>query len=532
MAYALQSTCESEDVALIGNGVVWKIEGNQMYSNEGSKGQILIQWNAQAAADETFTLNWGSHSIIFTAKATPDNSGTQFKSTSGDPMATWILETIEYLQKNYYLLKDFEIEVGPSSEIIAFTTREKGDEYTLLYSDETVNITEFSQVDGADKTMEDFYEYVVMIYMLIGANYVKIGEDSAVPDSDQIAYFDIADWFNQYLISSFTYPDGNDMIIERAEMTQKYKLLFCERYGNPPEAKEVWGAALSPKDVAVGGISKDARGILNDNGNKFTDEWSEKFLTWFPRGTKTISPYSVSPYMINKLYFLAQVEYVDAKLVSKAKTHAGFDTAWETVEQQTLNATQIVECITSWNKVFDKAGFAGVYTDYKEYQVKFVDSGGVYLTETFEYSIDYKNYENERVFLFRNSLGVYESLRTLGQQQDNLEYDRMYVNNILDYDYGADNRKKKTIDVVEREVFKANSGWIKKEWLNAWRDFLRSDDVYIDLAQFERFEIKKLTPIIVTSTKVFRSKDFEYQYYIEFEYVMDEDSYYSNALEL
>lgn len=528
MAYALFSTRISDAIAQIGNGVVWKIQGNQMYSDDGANGQILIQWNAQAAVDEVFTLKWGSHSIVFTAKAVPDHSGTQFHSTSGAPMATWVLQIIDDLKKNYLLLKDFVIEVGPSPEIIAFTAREKGDEYTILYSDASVNITEFFQFDGVDQTIEDFYEYVVMIYMLIGANYVKIGEDSAVPDADQIAHFDVADWFKKYLVSSYTYPDGNDMVIEWPEMTQKYKIYFCERYGNPPKSKEVWGAVLASKDVAVGGISKDLRGILNDNGKEFFTEWDEKFLTWQPRRSKI-----VSSYMINKLYFLADQEYVNAKLVAKAIGAGGAPTAWETVETQTLNAIQIVECIVSWKKIFDKAGFAGVYTDYKSYDVKIVTSADVAITETFTYNIDFKEYENARVFLYKNSLGVYESLRCLGVQIDNLEYDRVHVNKILGYEYSASDRKKKTINVVETEKFKANSGWIKEdEWLEAWRDFLLSDDVFIDTDIFARFELKKLTPIVVISKKVFKHRDWDYQWFIEFEYVKDDDSFYSNALEM
>jgi hypothetical protein len=136
-----------------------------------------------------------------------------------------------------------------------------------------------------------------------------------------------------------------------------------------------------------------------------------------------------------------------------------------------------------------------------------------------EFRIDPLHQDNERVFLFLNSLGAYETLRTTGVH----EKENLISHTIVelakeegDISYSAEANHESFLE----ENYKANTGWISKsevDWVNDW---LTSTERYL-------FDDYRLIEVLVTSTRVFQHRDDTMLYFVEFEYKVSRKAGYS-----
>jgi len=133
------------------------------------------------------------------------------------------------------------------------------------------------------------------------------------------------------------------------------------------------------------------------------------------------------------------------------------------------------------------------------------------ISEIRTYRIDFTPYENQRYFLFLNSLGGYDTFRTTGQVTDLLNYERTSVNKVLGSDFTEMNHQTAPSFISEIKTFKAHTGWLSREDITWVRDFLLSKQIY-------QIRYNKLIPIIITSTQAQQFVDQETLYSIEFEY--------------
>jgi hypothetical protein len=146
------------------------------------------------------------------------------------------------------------------------------------------------------------------------------------------------------------------------------------------------------------------------------------------------------------------------------------------------------------------------------------------ISEIRTYYMDYTTCENPRYFLFLNSLGGYDTLRTTGNQEDTLEYDRVSISKILSIDFTETNHETATGFVSESMFYKANTGWRTREEVSWLRDFFLSKQVFL-------LNVNKLVPVVVTTTQARHRIDKENLYFLEFEYRRSYTSqYYSREI--
>ncbi|HPS39721.1 MAG TPA: FISUMP domain-containing protein, partial [Candidatus Cloacimonadota bacterium] len=143
---------------------------------------------------------------------------------------------------------------------------------------------------------------------------------------------------------------------------------------------------------------------------------------------------------------------------------------------------------------------------------------------------DYTHYEHTRYFMFKNSFGVFEVLRTTGLMTTVDDYSRQSASAQVEYDYETDEREEKSIQNIEQQKFKVAAGWLSKfadatQYRNWLRDFSLSKEVYL-------VDGEVLKPIELTDTSLDHSKDRDTLATFSFEFINAfTDEYYSESEE-
>lgn len=501
-------------VSLVGNDILFKINTDNQFSAEGTKAVLILDWATGDAAGEKFNLAWGDKLVEFTADATPDESGTQYIRYVSGSLSTWKASLVDYYKANYELSQDFIIEYVISTDKIKLTAREKGTDYSLTLDADTSGVSATTNTSGTDAALRDFYQIICRIW-LNGPSLIYpilLGEDRLTPDEDGYVRFKIQEYLKPEITALFSYPEDNSsLVIERDgpySMVKQFYIEYGETYDNV--VYKLFSTLLAIKYAIGGKISIQKEAALNDMDLTFFDELeaTRMFLSWHPAG-KTISKWQPE-----KLYYLlleeraaiwvfAHITYTDGSTTTKTLYTA-------TVDQYTMLEIccgHDIMCLQYESKDVD-------------YYTVYVSTHAGVISESRTFVIDYEYREFEKVFLFKNSLGVYETLRTTGVHEKENQFEHnLYEKGITNGDLNY--YEEANLESFMEETFKANSGWITKEELDWTNDFIMSTERYI----IENYQLFK---ILVTSKKVFQHKDDEYLYSIEFEFKKSAQAAYSN----
>jgi hypothetical protein len=131
-----------------------------------------------------------------------------------------------------------------------------------------------------------------------------------------------------------------------------------------------------------------------------------------------------------------------------------------------------------------KVGYEGLNDETLEkIEVYIENENGVIISETRTFIIDYSHYEHTRYFIFRNSLGAYEVLRTTGLITKSDDYARDVANIDIDSDFTSLDREDISVGNSEQQKFSLAIGWLNRyaepeEFRNWLRDFALSKEVY------------------------------------------------------
>lgn len=503
-------------VALAGNPILFKLSSNNRVETAGQLAILVLTFSATADVDDTFTLAWGSISITFTCKAAPDDSGKQFQDDTVEANLTdWVALLVTYLQANYYLNKYFEIT--PAAAVLTITSKEKLANKTLTFSKVGTPCTETSNQSGIDLEYRPDFKLGVQTLISEDSDYRQVSEDLQPLDENDEVYFDVHKPLKPELSEDFKFPEASDtIIIARDLICREYKIKYFERYGSTPENKKV--ASSGTFYVLNGGISFLQEAIYNRLESNFWAKlsYNQYFLTWQPL-IKTIDKWQVE-----KLYFLVQGSHSSLKL--KIKIYYNDETSTSTVTKTTISSPvqyQVYEiCLT--NNILQLSGWD--QENIEKIEVWFDDQADQRVSEIRTFIYDYNYYENARYFMFLNSLGGRDTIRTTGQGINNLEYDRAEINKVLNFDFTEKDRQISQLKPTERKTYKVNTGWKTEDDIEWLRDLLLSTDVHQIIAG-------KLVPINITSKKVFQKKDNDKLFFLELEYKRAfSDNYYTKEL--
>jgi len=506
------------DVGLAGNPLVWIINTDNQYSAAGDNAELWIKVLLPTTAGETFGIAWDTHDITFTCADPLDDSGKQF--LPGATVNESAAKIADALEDNYYINKDFEITYG-GADTVTIVAREKGVQYSITYDGGTISSTP-TLVAGQDQVLRDYYELGINLWFHNGTEYVKVGEDRLPPDSDGNAEFDVSHRLYAELqaiatkdaILHFPDPAAVFFAYEQTELNRLYYIEYYEIYGDPPEAKLM--TIPTTKYAFFGGLSKKFFGLLNDNSaNYFTNTNVKRWLDMLPNNK--IVEYSE----FTRLYWRSDRSYTNGKVKVKIY-HSDTGTTEYTLQTITFTAQSVYEVICTLEKIATTLGIANPENIYR-FDIYLTNSVDTLITTTKSFFVDSKTYEHNRYFLYRNSLGVFGTIRTTGEAIEYAEYDREMTEKYLDYDHGSDAWQEDTIEVQKQDVKKVNTGWSNLAFDDpsgvqcVWAEFLISDEVY-EIKQTSTYSNNYLIAINILSKKVLMHKDNQYLKAVEFEY--------------
>jgi hypothetical protein len=351
-----------------------------------------------------------------------------------------------------------------------------------------------------------------------------LAEDLKSVDANGDAIFDIAEILESVCESNFAFPVDVLYSIIRDKVTRPYFVRYYEAYGNPFIARKLHTSPLT--FCCTGGIPPWKQpAFYHEIQNFFTffNSNNMNFLTWLTEKKADLNSEERLYLMIDK------DEDCDVYYHVKAYYNNGTE---EDIYPDTRLTTDIRPAV--FGDVFEicvgyKNLNLGSLCTYPEnliaWEIRPVINGeenGTYVASTFRFNLDRRIYPNTRYFMFKNSLGAFESVIFTGEAILESAITRTQWNNseLSLYEETYRERKQRTDQYVEK--MKASTGWItvaEREWL---RELLMSEEVY-ELKNNARY------PVIITSDKVEICKDNVYLYAlsIEYEYTYMENIYQS-----
>lgn len=481
------------DVVLAGNTIPLKFQASEnLIASEGEKAKIILTWTAVALAGEYFDLLLAGETIRFTCASAPDKSGDQFHDNSeGGSLSEWVALLAGDLEKNYFIARYYNISLSGTE--ITIEAKQKGTVYSMEFTAGTGIDCSANEIDknGADMELTPFYTIAVLLYV----STEFIAEILINPDDDGVAETDIRKLLEPYVENEFTWPESDtDFAFNQANGIKSWHFLYGERWGDGEYS------AMQRSDnyyVISGGVSWMQVAKYNYDNTSFWAKllYNLYFLSWAP-----LIRY-IGPEEPVKLYFLNHSGASTLQL--KALLYTAESSSEITVESVADVADKaIYEFVLSPAKV----GYTGL-SDQTLVKIEtwIEDETDSRISEIRTFVFDYNFYGNTRYFIFRNSLGVYEILRTTGLMNRTDNYNRETGRLTNDIDYTAHNREDLSIANIEQQRFTVAMGWLNQygeadEYRNWLRDFALSKEVYY-------IDGMTLKPIRLTGSSFDRGKD-------------------------
>lgn len=500
----------------------WKVTGGNAASTEGVAGDRWFSILVNPVADDIFVVTWPLDEVEFTFKATPDDSGFQLSLKSGgQTQQEFIDQVIEELSANFTIFSNFIVARRTTNPLmITLTARETGSNYVLTYSETgTMNISQGVDVVAVDEVLLDYYKIGAMIFD--SSDNILASDTISLDDNDE-ALFDFGEVVKAELLSEFTKEGdvGSTMLREDLNMCQGFYVKYYEFYGDPPTAKIL--NKSNTRCCLNGGISKWQQSIFNDEGDSFYELLEDQmpFLTFQPR-EKTVA------YLQQERLYLLLTNTATSRVNLYA--NAAWTDGSATLSQFIGSANpsiyySVFELICSPEKIRDY--FSGTKT-LKSFDVRlYDDTTGLPVSEFFNYIIDYNYYSNNRFFIFRNSLGTFDTIRTTGETIKNAADKFQLLSSFLDVDFGTTDHQNNRDRAEEVISYKANTGWLKdRQTADYMRELFLSEEVY-EIIQDHLMPIR----IISNKARIFEDNEFGYNIDFEFEQAYT-NKYYSNIQE-
>jgi len=440
-----------DPVVLAGNPVKFAFDPDDETSGSNVKASQYLTFTNQPTAGQTFTVSVlnGAYELVFTADATPDNSGNQFPSGSGAATNLYILSVKSWIEKNFLIANYYDVSVVVTALVL--TAKEYGSEYDLEFLSHDFTGSTSAITSGSTPILNDFFAVHALLYGYINSAWEKINEDRVTPDADGLTIFDFSDVLISKLeainenVLNCQYPDapGNDFLTLRNDLRLKFKIAYSELYGAPP-VPEYINKESSEYYALPGGLSKAMLAYFNAEASSFYEYLTQEhnFLTWQPE-TNT---YHYEQFV--RLYYFNLFTTASIKLIAKAY-YSDNTTSTQTVETYSGSSKydlfEVVASILELYDLFEALIPAG--ETITKYEVYLTDLAGVRISNKIYLKIDYTDHEATRYFLYKNSFGVYETIYTTGSGLKYTSYEKLSIEKFLGLDYTNLQHESALVDV-------------------------------------------------------------------------------------
>ncbi|HBZ67609.1 MAG TPA: hypothetical protein DEO70_12295 [Bacteroidales bacterium] len=450
-------------------------------------------------------LQWNgiTERIYFDGLNTSGNSCTKLTTTNAQ---IWTRDHLaEALRSNYNIVHDFDVNVTTNNSLTLTTRNKQATGLTIIQrTGYNPGMWFYVNNQGADPVYQPGYAIIVQTYVKT-ANGVTtlVNEDRLTPDSSGYAEADFGE-----LLRGFVTPvvaiSNNELVTKRTSMVCTFWFRYGEvwngdyqRLYTTPEYKGIWG-----------GLSTVAKSYIDNN----MADWYQRlqldklFLNNMPSyiPTTTQAP--------QRLYWMCmQSGLASVNIKMKGWNTGGIN---NDVVATIANPEQymIYEIDTSYQRMMYN-GWAA--PNDLRYEITIQTTDGTILAGPQGYWIDRRQSRHERYFMFRNSLGGFDTLIARGLQDTTLQIDR-YITQ-----YNADGLRQAWRNEASRQMTQ-NTGGLRADYKRYLAELMLSTYVQLIVPGHRTLNV------IITDSEVNTDTDDEQRPTLEFTFVpASKDQFYS-----
>jgi hypothetical protein len=475
---AVVKTKQPPAIVLAENPVLFGFQSTDQYLTPGVHAEFYMQISTYPAINHGFSLTWNGVQHDFVFVATPGTDPGELPATySGVGFSTllmYLLQVLAELKKNYYLSRDFEMDmIGlPANPTFRFISKLPGAAYTVSFQatqGAPVTTLSGSNVAGVDPVIHPFYG----IYAQTVINSAVAGEDLITPDAAGESILNISAYLKAYSTSSFTWP-VTALLKNRDDLLQRFWIRFAERYGIDPTILKLQTSEGYVTYALPGGVGHMQLDEYERNNNTFWDElqYSKQFLTNQPK-TKM-----VKVDQMEKLFFLNHLKTSVIRMHIELYFYDDVTTPLEYNLSGVSTANwRIIECSF---RFLDLIGTLPSPIDKVwKFVVWLVKPDGTVLSERRTYYVDHREELHTHQFIWRNSFGMYDMDLWAGKYERSVDSAKNIYTMTNRYNFTAINPQTQVLQSTEVEMFNASTGWMEnKDRANWLREMIMSREVY------------------------------------------------------
>lgn len=485
-------TGKPDKFSLAGEKQVFTILSDNYLLSPGTKAALIISFKNEIY-DGSFTLAWGSKSLVFHIRETLLNDGLEIPAyTSNFTLSQWVDVIVSYFNSNFDLFNDFTITSATllNEHTVMFLARNTGSNYSLTFtiaeSIDPGDLDELSNSAGTDRTLKENFKVLIqaLIQNTLNSN-VDYGINIAMYHdvNDQgITYYIPNDLVKPELKSVFFRQWISSIPVRKNDyLLRRYYLRITEIFGNP---------AVSQKVVSSEIFSLINGSIPNWQLNQFSEitfqDWLNdglKFMTFSPETKKIL------PDQFEKLFFIYRTLFTipdDYRILLRVKLYFDDDT-FVTIDQGTGVRNLITGEVLEIDCGYGQLGMDAIMSSYPEktlqkYAVwlvgKSVANVETVLSEVKTFEVDFENHEFKRQFIFRNSIGGFDTIYCIGRSDFENEYSKDTLNFEQPLIPTETAISKKDHNISVNLYGNHTTGYFNKEHFDWIQDFFYSDQIY------------------------------------------------------
>lgn len=469
-------------IAFSRNEINLEITSDDYIAVAGVKSVVHIVFKDAIAADQEIRLQWAGGDITLKAAVTPDSSGTQF--ATGDGGTAYVTALVPVFADNFYISRDFVVTYGDligGFPAIVLTAKNTGVIYNIVEEDYPDVVSVEQATAGVTEQLQPNFAHHVQIWLKRESVFENIYQANLQLDFPftGLTRKNISDLMHPYLVKG----PINNYASDRPSLSAsgweicnstllEYYCRYGQYFGDVPEVKK-----LITTDVGfinVGGLDtvtapeKSLITYLRPSGN-------DSAVLCLRQGSKTLA---VQPEQPEYLYWINLTgENKDIKLRLEVVFSDGSGSQVYQILPQTALAGRKYRVAVG----FDQLNITALLPTGKgcsSYTVRVISAAGALLSTTYTYSIDVKR-EFPRYFIYRNSIGGFQTLYTWGKGQAETTRKKEDVKRLATSLQAAHTGTAVETDIRIQRKQTVYTGYRSRRDIVLLDDFLLSDEKYL-----------------------------------------------------
>ena len=439
---------------------------------------LLVVSSTGPAAAQTLEIEWGAKSVTFTVAAAPDDSGTEIPTFSSGTLDEYHASLADYIERNETLLEDFNISL-PSSGGVKLIYKSY-DEVDITATNSLSNVAD-TIVDSSGPVLQDNLSGILKVFKAVDAEEnTEIITLNGAYDQDGDLPFNLADVFDLKpglpstasidYNASYPYGAATDAYI-------KYYLRYADKYGIPAAAE---GLLKSSEFYAIYG------GSPGDSDETLFGFTLGQYVLHSYRTSGTTYRKPVSPYQPDWVYVFTKNDLTDYKV----KAVAYYDDGTQADVAVSTTPFDLDQYKVYWfpsgplqlgltSEVATPSDKELVAYDW----ILIKDDESSLVNPTVQYSVDCDCHPWNLYLLFSNGLGGCESINLRGKASLNYQANRDNLQVLRGQSFTDQEGEFSHFNQSGQQVWKCNTGYYEKEYIEHLRQLLLAEAWIIDRAK-------------------------------------------------